>query len=125
MKKLFVILFFIILAFGCEKHAYDYRNKFIGEYIFWVHYHSNLTGLTVDTTYSFKGKIWYSNSCAGCISINFSENKTTSAVLYEDGSIEWDRLYGEFETTEKVWFRLFGGGQARHFYWNVTGEKTK
>jgi hypothetical protein len=126
MKKLFTILFCCLVLFGCKKNIFDYRSKFLGNYNFSVHESAwTIYGQTLDTSYSYNGTISYGKSGDKSLTINYSEKASTEAILYEDGSIKFSYLSGEFESTKKIRFKAeyqgLGGGTASY----VTGEKTK
>ncbi|PKP46864.1 MAG: hypothetical protein CVT95_06410 [Bacteroidetes bacterium HGW-Bacteroidetes-12] len=53
MKKVMVISLVLIVALLCEKIPFDYRNKYVGDYIFTKRYHFFYPpNNTIDTTYS-------------------------------------------------------------------------
>lgn len=100
MRYLIILLFIFMIS--CEKNIIDYRNKYIGEYQFNVHYSSwDLLNGDFDTTYSNLGRI----DCGAdkkSILIYISDTSTPiSAEIFEDGSIEGIYI-GEFESTHKL-----------------------
>jgi len=125
MKNKLIILIFILLFYGCEKHPFDYRNKFIGDYNFSVHKIVWITtGEVTETNYKCSGDISY-GSGDDFVKINFLDNTDVIAQLFEDGSLIYYHIKGEFESTKNVCFiieyRSGGGGTI----FNVSGVKTK
>ena len=125
MKNKLIILAFIALSYGCEKHPFDYRNKFIGDYDFSVHKNVwDVTGVDIDTYYNYSGKISY-GSGDHLVKIKFLDDTETDCRLFEDGSLKFNSTRGEFVSTKNVQFSSdyrSGGGGTKYF---VSGEKTK
>ena len=125
MKKILILLFCIFLVTGCQKNPFDYRTKFVGDYNFTV----RLTTWTIyeqtgDTTYLFKGKIWYDGN-EKMVSVEFSGYQPEKVNLYEDGSMKGQHVNGEFVSTKKVRFKVtynaLGGGAQ----YSIIGDKAK
>lgn len=133
MNKLKTLLYLPIIAIyvlftfiGCNKHLFDYRNKFLGDYTFNIHEtgYNTLSNEIVDTMYIYNGKIEYGKNEKN-ISISFLEALSAEPNLYEDGSIIGDGVRGEFNSTNKLGFTFSGGGRGNGIAFNITGEKTK
>ena len=125
MKNKLIFIFFIAILNGCEKHPFDYRNKFIGDYDFSVHKNVwDVTGENIDTYYNYSGKISY-GSGDHLVKINFLDDAEIECWLFEDGSLRYIIKEGEFESTKNVYFiidyRSIGSGTI----YNVSGKKTK
>ena len=126
MKNKLFILLFLSLIYGCQKKPFDYRNKFIGNYNFSVHKRTWSTlGPVTETDYNYTGTISYGNYNDNAINIIFLDDKNVEPILYEDGSLKFQALKGEFESTKKLHFLLgnyaLGGGTT----YEVSGEKIK
>ena len=75
MKTKLIFLMMILFMYGCKKNPFDYRTKYLGDYIF-VEYNSSWNPIDGyrDTSYTREGEILY-GSDENSISINF-ENET-------------------------------------------------
>lgn len=128
MKKTFFILLLNILLWGCKKSIFEFRNKFIGEFDFLVHKTAwTLSGLMLDTTYTFGGRI-NTGSESDEIIIYFSENTSIESKIFEDGTISANQiphqsLNGEFETSKEVKFNLSNTGLGGGSNFIVNGRK--
>lgn len=91
-------VFFTITS--CNKHLFDYRNKFLGDYTFNIHEtgYNTLSNEIVDTMFIYYGKIEYGTN-ENNISISFLEALSAEPNLFEDGSIIGDGVKGEFNST--------------------------
>jgi hypothetical protein len=113
---------------GCKKHSFDYRNKFLGDYTFSVHFSSWIYQTSsFDTTYISDGNIWYGND-AHSVKISISEETSFEFTIYEDGTLGpmgYGEGYneGEFESTKKVKFYWTFGGLGGRTNYVVTGER--
>ena len=125
MKNKLIFIFFIAILNGCEKHPFDYRNKFIGNYDFSVHKNVwDITGVDIDTYYYYSGKISY-GSGDDFVKIKFLDDTETQCQLFEDGSLKFNSTRGEFVSTKEVQFSSdyrSGGGGTQYF---VSGKKIK
>lgn len=128
IKNIAIIFLFTFLIWGCKKHHFDYRTKFLGNYDFCIHEKTfNVYGFGVqtDTTYSYKGKVSY-GSDEHKVLISFTENYSVEPLIYEDGSLTClQHFSGEFESVKKIKFSQTWGGLGGGGTWDVTGEKTK
>ena len=122
---LLLILLLFIVFYGCEKHPFDYRNKFIGDYDFSVHKNVwDVTGVNIDTYYNYSGKISY-GSGDDEVRIKFLDDTETQCQLFEDGSLKFHYTRGEFVSTKEVQFSSdyrSGGGGTQYF---VSGKRIK
>jgi hypothetical protein len=134
LKRLYFLLicFCCIAQFGCEKHPFDYRNKYLGNYNFTVH-ETEWTyslGTTLDTTYAYIGEVSY-GSDENTVSISYTENYSATTVVNEDGSLKCYSgtgsigFCGEFESKSTVAFDYSYGGLGGGATFNVYGEKCK
>ncbi len=125
MKRILIFLLCVFLVAGCQKNPFDYRTKFVGNYNFTVRLTTwTIYKQTLDTTYLYKGKIWYDGN-ETMVSIEFSGYQPEIATLYEDGSMKGQHVSGEFISTKKVRFKVSyssmgGGGQ-----YSIVGDKAK
>lgn len=124
-------LIICLLLFGCKKNPFDYRSKFIGNYIFSAHittFNVYGPGIYTDTTYSYNGNV-ASSSYNDCVKVYFSENIFVEPIIYEDGTLEGKSYYqyfvGEFESTKKIKFTYFEGGLGGGTTYYISGEKNK
>ena len=113
-----------MLIAGCEKHPLDYRNKFLGDYTFSVHYSWwDLINGSTDTTYTSDGKIWYGSDDHSVL-IKISEGKSFEFDVYEDGTLGSEGFsVGEFESTRKIKFYWHNGGLGGGENYIITGDK--
>ncbi len=125
MKTKLILLILCFFMFGCKKNPFDYRTKYLGDYIFVVHNSSwNPTNGQFDTTYTVDGNVDYvSDKNSVLIS---SPTFSLQATVYEDGTLEgyWNNNgEGEFESTKKIKYHCgyyWPGGQSNSY---ITGEK--
>jgi len=122
---LLLILLLFIVFYGCEKHPFDYRNKFIGDYDFLVNLRTWIPPDSVtETDYNYSGKISY-GSGDDFVKINFLDDKEVDCRLFEDGSLKVNSIRGEFESTKKLRFITEYGGLGGKATYYVSGKKTK
>jgi hypothetical protein len=122
MKIRFIIIIICLFIFGCKKHPFDYRNKFIGNYNFSVNeYTWIMGGPNWDTTYTFHGKITYGSS-DNTVLISYCKDCSCEFTIYEDGTLGNS---GKFDSPKQVSFSLHSGGLGGGWGNNVTGNKTK
>ena len=122
---LLLILLLFIVFYGCEKHPFDYRNKFIGDYDFSVHLRVWIPPDSVtETDYKYSGEISYGNG-DHLVKINFLDDKDIDCRLFEDGSLKYNTIRGEFESTKKLHFISEYGGLGGKATYTVSGEKVK
>lgn len=128
MKSLTALLICCLLPLlGCKKDALDYRNKYLGDYLFTVQYSIwILGGQSYDTTYTCNGKIDYGTK-NNSVLITISENHF-EFTLYEEGTLEslgqyYSSNMGEFESDSKVIFDFTRGGHGGGDSFFVKGEK--
>jgi hypothetical protein len=126
IKSVIIVLLLTMLLYCCKKDYYDYRRKFIGKYYFFVKISgfNCITG-TWDTSYNYNGQIIY-GSGNNFIKIENSNGGFEEVQLYEDGTLtNFDKIYGEFETIERVRFHKELSSQCTFSFITVTGDKTK
>jgi len=125
MKNKLLILFFCIFIFGCKKNPFDFRNKFLGDYIFVVHNSSWYSGnVQMDTTYTIDGTVDYGQE-KNSVLIS-SSAFSLQATVYEDGTIEgyWDNNgKGEFISTKQITYSVHSYWPDGNYSQDITGEK--
>jgi len=128
MKHIFFVLFFCLVIFGCKKHPFDYRNKFLGNYKFNVHKYDSEGGITTLDTTIYNGEITY-GSDKNTIYITYSKNSHFETSLNEDGQLGMyskSNIYGKFESTHHIIFRLEWKEMFGNYYIReVTGDRLK
>ena len=121
--KILLIFFYVLVMFGCKKHPLDYRNKFLGDYTFSVHYSWWIYQQgSFDTTYSNEGKMEY-GSDPHMVRAALSGGDSFEFTVYEDGTIQGNQCLGEFESVRKVKFSCYYGGLGGRTNYDVTGDK--
>jgi len=116
------------VIFGCKKHPFDYRNKFLGNYKFNVHAEEWSGVKTWDTTYTYNGRIYY-DSRKNTIRILYAEKYSLKPVLKEDGTLyiysEYCS-YGKFESNSNIRFRVeWEESFGNHYIHEVAGDRIK
>ncbi len=124
MKTKLLLLMLCFFVFGCKKNPFDYRTKYLGNYVFVVHSSSYnpLDGL-IDTTFSINGEIEYGSE-KNTILISFGGSTGTDFKIYEDGTVDINYCSGEFETTDKLVYSCYRNeSPSAHSSLDVEGEK--
>lgn len=125
MKIKLLIIFFCILIFGCKKNAFDYRGKFLGDYIFVVHNSSWYSGnVQIDTAYTIDGSVDYGPE-KNSVLIS-SSAFSLQATVYEDGTLEgyWDNNgNGEFVSAKQITYSVHSYWPGGSYSKDITGEK--
>jgi hypothetical protein len=131
VRTISTLLLLCLVIAGCKKNPFDYRTKFVGDYNCTVHLTTlNFNGYIVsDTTYLYRVKIWYDEN-ETMVSVEYSGSQPQIVRLYEDGSMRSYYVYGEFESTKRVRFRVrLVSGEGGFSYYSaqyiVTGDKAK
>jgi hypothetical protein len=127
----FVGAMFILLVFaGCQKNWVDYRNKFIGDFTFRVHYETyGAVNPPIDTNYQCDGKIEYGYD-KEAILIKVNDTTSFEPTLYEDGTLELDypiqgNIIGSFESTTSIRFHVSFGGLGGGITYEIHGNRKK
>jgi len=63
--KLLVISLLLLAAYACKKHPFDYRNKFLGDYLMQVRlssFNMAIPGSNWDSVYMYVGELRYGDS---------------------------------------------------------------
>ncbi len=127
MRKLKFILSLMLIPLincGCKKNPFDYRTKYLGNYVFVVHSSSyNPTDGAIDTTYTLDGKIDY-GSDKNTILITSNGITGGDYKIYEDGTVETEHCSGEFATSDKLLYSCYiHVSMMAKWSWDVVGEK--
>ena len=126
MKSVATVFFLLLILDGCKKPV-DYRDKFLGNYTFTVHY-TAYWGLppnlgSIDTLYTYNGRVSL-GSQEKAVLIYFSDKATIEPFIYEDGTWGLYSVFlGEFASTSTVKFHAsyYTAGTSSNY--DVTGEK--
>jgi len=113
-----------LLITACKKHPMDYRNKFLGDYTFSVHFSRWQMGSgSFDTTYNSNGSVACGNDDHS-VAIALTGGPSFDFIIYEDGSLGPAGFsIGEFESVQHVSFVWSSGGLGGGVYYAITGER--
>lgn len=85
-KKIFlkyIVFALLIILSSCDKQAFDYRNKYIGDYNFSCETASTSMGNTTYSTSTWEGKIEYGDK--GKIAIEFKDSQFQEFEISKKG----------------------------------------
>jgi hypothetical protein len=129
IKKYIYLIFLCLVLHGCKKNIFDYRDKYLGDYVFSVHKIAfYVTDSSSESTFSYNGKIVYGSGDDG-FAIHFAQDNMVEITIYEDGTFNgcicshYETIRGEFASTKQVSFiyDINGLGSVVNYY--VTGCK--
>jgi hypothetical protein len=127
MKRIFWIMFSflttVILFSSCEKHVFDYRNKFVGDWRFTVtvtEYQWNTIPQNTTEVIVYDGRIEYA-PLDDQITIYYLPDYSRTLYINKKGDICTEtRKMGEMDRINFS-FKEDWGGRGSHWYHNVTG----
>jgi len=112
---------------SCEKKLFDKRNKYCGEWNFEINRSCTVGGSpSKDTTYQYKGEVFYQKSEDDKIIIDFSSDDQVTFKIDQSGNISNDINYGingKFQSKKKLSISYYSGGLGGGCNYSITGTK--
>lgn len=127
-KSFRFMLFLAVLSgalAGCRKTIFDFRTKYVGDYVLTAKRHTWIGGVGHDTTYSFVGQVAY-GAGADKLIIPVEPSYSIPCVLMEDGSLTGatgSPVYGEFTTSQSLVFHMTNAFLGAGTTWDVQGSR--
>jgi hypothetical protein len=122
------LLVVLLVAIGCKKKPFDYRNKFIGRWSFRVErteFNTDSVGYYYHDTINYTGEINYGENDDE-IRINYSSSKEISLKMSKENVLtNFPTHYcsGEFDGKDKIHLYLRWGGLGGGVSHIINGEK--
>lgn len=110
---------------GCRKTIFDFRTKYVGDYVLTAKRHTWIGGVGHDTTYSFAGQVPYGTGADKLI-IPVEPSYSIPCVVLEDGSLTGatgSPVYGEFTTSRSLVFHMTNASLGAGATWDVQGSR--
>ena len=127
-KYVAIALVIIVFLFGCEKKLFDKRTKYIGDYEFQIDITCTPNLGDCDTSYTYLGKIEYSND-KDRVKIQFESNYSIEPLIDDNKNLiqhidhYQDDSLGRFINKNEVEFVIRSGGLGGGYFRNVYGKK--
>ncbi len=124
-----IMVTFLCIFHGCQRELVDYRNKYVGNWIFNVEIkevNTDSIGCFSFDTVCFDGVICFGDE-PNEILIHYTEENKVQLIVDEEGVLSGFPTHyceGEFENDNNVYLYLRWGGLGGGITHTVKGEKT-